>query len=93
MPKGFPPVAGQVVFDSYALGPTTRIVITLVPDGDFVKVRDGLVQGLTARNYRITSTDQESVEAEAAFAGPLRGTIRVTPLCAGHVQVRYRFLG
>jgi hypothetical protein len=93
VPAHFPALPSQVIFDAYNLGPTTKIVLAYLPSGDFLKVRDDLVGRLRGGGYQITSTDQESVEAEAAFTGPVHGTIKVTPLCVGTVEVRYRFLG
>ena len=93
VPARFPALPNQTIFDAYNLGPTTKIVLAFLPSGDFVKVRDDLVNRLKQGGYTITSTDQESVEAEAAFTGPVRGTIKVTPLCVGTSEVRYRFLG
>lgn len=91
LPRGFP-APRQVLFDPATQG-KAHIVFGLVDDGDFVRVRDDLVDRLEAAGYTIDGTDQESVEAEAAFSGPHRGTIKVEPLCEGRVTVRYKILG
>jgi len=91
LPSGFP-APQQVLFDPATQGKAS-IVFGLVDDGDFVKVRDDEVDRLKAAGYTIDGTDQESVEAEASFSGPHRGTIKVEPLCEGRVTVRYKILG
>lgn len=91
LPSGFP-APQQVLFDAATQGKAS-IVFGLVDDGDFVRVRDDLVDRLKAAGYTIEGTDQESVEAEAQFSGPHSGTIKVEPLCEGRVKVRYKILG
>ncbi len=91
LPSGFP-APEQVLYQPVTQG-SAHIVFGLVADGDFVAVRDDLVKRLTAKGYTIDSTDQESVEAEAEFSGPHRGTVKVEPVCKGHVTVRYKILG
>lgn len=91
LPSGFP-APEQVLFDPATQG-SAHIVFGLVDEGDFVKVRDDLVDRLKKAGYTIVGSDQESVEAEAEFAGPHRGTVKVVPLCEGRVTVRYKILG
>ncbi|HUR50517.1 MAG TPA: hypothetical protein VMZ11_00165 [Mycobacteriales bacterium] len=92
LPTGFPALGDQLLYEPSMQG-TTKIVYGLLDESDFVEVRDELVDKLKAASYKIEGTDQESVEAEAEFSGPQRGTIKVQPLCKGHVSIRYKFLG
>lgn len=90
LPSGFPLLTDQVLYDQVTQGKTT-VVFGSVPGKDFVAARDELVEQLRSAGYTIVGTDQESVEAEAEFSGPRRGTIRVQPRCAGQLTVRYTF--
>lgn len=90
LPAGFPALDGQVLYGPTTQG-KTRIVFGLVAQGSFVAARDGLVDRLQAGGYTIVGTDQEAVEAEAEFAGPHEGRVKVQPLCQGYVTVRYVF--
>jgi hypothetical protein len=92
LPVSFPALGDQLLYEPSTQG-TTKIVYGLLAESDFVEVRDELVDKLKAAGYKIDGTDQESVEAEAEFSGPSRGTIKVQPLCKGHVSIRYKFLG
>jgi hypothetical protein len=92
LPSGFPTLSDQVLYEPTTQG-TAKIVFALLDEGDFVEVRDELVDKLKAAKYTIDGTDQESVEAEAEFSGPHRGTIKVEPLCKGYVTIRYKILG
>jgi hypothetical protein len=91
LPAGFP-TRDQVLYEPSTQG-STKIVHALVDESDFVEVRDDLVDKLKAAKYTIGGTDQESVEAEAEFSGPHRGTIKVEPFCKGYVTIRYKFNG
>lgn len=91
LPTGFP-TRDQVLYEPVTQG-TAKIVFGLVDESDFVEVRDDLVDRLKKAGYTIDGTDQESVEAEAEFSGPHRGTIKVEPFCKGYVSVRYKILG
>jgi len=92
LPSGFPQRDGEVLYGPATQGKTS-IVFGLVPDADFVAVRDGAVDRLKAAGYEVVGTDQEAVEAEAEFTGPHEGTIKVQPLCEGYVTVRYKLTG
>jgi hypothetical protein len=89
LPSDFPALGDQVLYEPTMQG-KTKIVFALVDESDFVEVRDELVEKLKAAKYTIDGTDQESVEAEAEFSGPHRGTIKVEPFCKGYVTVRYK---
>ena len=92
LPGGFPALPGQVLYGPATQGKTS-VVFGLLPREDFVAVRDELVDGLEKAGYQVVGTDQEAVEAEAEFAGPHEGTVKVQPLCAGHLTVRYKVTG
>jgi hypothetical protein len=92
LPGDLPALADQVLYRTSTQGKTV-IVFGVVPQGDFVAVRDDLVTSLTAAGWTIDGTDQESVEAEAQFSKDTpttTGTVKVEPLCTGHVTVRYK---
>lgn len=92
LPAGFPALDGQVLYGPASQGKTS-IVFGLLAEEGFVGVRDRLVQRLGVAGYDVVGTDQESVEAEAEFTGPHEGTIKVQPLCDGHLSIRYAFRG
>ena len=92
LPTGFPALGDQVLYEPSTQG-KTQIVFALLDESSFVEVRDELVTKLKAASYKILGTDQESVEAEAEFAGAQNGTIKVEPLCTGYVTIRYKFNG
>ena len=72
-----------VVFTSTAGGPD-----------DLVAIRDRVLEQLKATGSTVVGTDQEpGAEAEAEVGGTFDGTLRVTPLCAGRVEVRYKVEG
>lgn len=89
LPAGFPALAGQVLYGPASQG-KTRIVFGRSAGTDVVGLRDRLVADLEAGGYRIESTDQEAVEAEAFFTGPHAGTVKVQALCQGQLEVRYK---
>lgn len=91
LPPGIPALDGQVLYGPGRQGKTSVVLARAA--GTFVDVRDQLVVQLKESGWTIESTDQESVEAEAQFSRqpPLRsGSVKVEPLCAGMVEVRYR---
>ena len=92
LPTDFPTFPDVVLYEPSSQGKTT-IVFGLIAESDFVKVRDAQVATLKTAGYTIEGTDQESVEAEAEFTGAHEGTIKVQPLCAGHVSIRYKING
>jgi hypothetical protein len=92
LPSGFPTLSDQVLYEPSSQG-TAKIVFALLDESNFVEVRDELVEKLKDAKYTIDGQDQESVEAEAEFSGPHRGTIKVEPLCKGYVTIRYKILG
>ena len=92
LPTGFPALGDQILYEP-SMQCTTKILYALLYERDFVEVRDELVDKLKAASYKIDGTDQESVEAEAEFSGPQKGTIKVEPKCTGYVTIRYKFEG
>ena len=92
LPAGFPALGDQVLYEPSTQG-KTQVVYALLDESSFVEVRDELVDKLKAASYKVLGTDQESVEAEAEFAGTQSGTIKVEPLCKGYVTIRYKFNG
>ena len=58
---------------------------------DLVDVRDAVLEELKKQGFTVVGTDQEpGAEAEAELTGKADGTIRVTPLCEGRLEVRYK---
>ena len=61
---------------------------------DIVTVRDAVLEKLKAQGFTVVGTDQEpGYEAEAEVSGTADGTVRVTPLCEGRLEVRYKIEG
>lgn len=91
LPKGFPVLPGQVLYDPELQG-KTRLVYGRLAATDFVATRDALAGQLRAQGYTIEGTDGESVEAEVEFSGPHEGTVKVALLCRGTLRLRYKLL-
>jgi hypothetical protein len=89
LPEGFPAPEGQVLYEQASQG-STRIVFGRLPGDDVVAARDRVASALESAGYALEGTDQEAVEAEVHFRQPLDGTVRVTRLCVGQLQLRYR---
>ena len=68
------------------------ILVVTSRDGvrkDVVKVRDEIVQELTAVGFTKKGQDQEpGYEAEAQLAGTADASLRVRPLCTNRLEVR-----
>ena len=69
---------------------STDVVFGRVEGTDVVAVRDQVEAALRAAGYEVSGTDQEAVEAEVHVVRPLDGTVRVSALCDGVLEVRYR---
>ena len=70
----------------------TQVAFVDVPGDrdDLVAVRDEVLRELQGVGYETVDTDQEpGYEAEAEVTGPHEGTVKVTPLCEGLIEVRY----
>jgi len=92
LPLGLPSTAGATVL-SVAMQGRTTIAFAKVPGSreDIVATRDRVLGDLTAAGYRVVGTDQEpGFEAEAELAGTRTGTLKVSPLCGGLLEVRYK---
>ncbi len=91
LPFGLPATDGEVVLNVTSQGSTT-VAFARVDGGRdrIVEVRDDVLADLTAAGYTVVGTDQEpGYEAEAEVTGPREGTIKVSPLCSGLLEVRY----
>lgn len=95
LPLSLPLSSGGRVLDVATQGRTV-VAFASVPGGrgDIVRVRDGVLSDLRGAGYTVAGTDQEpGYEAEAELAGVHEGTLKVSPLCAGLLQVRYKIDG
>lgn len=82
----------QVVLQVAEQGATT-VAFTRVPGGreDIVEVRDRVLADLARAGYTVEGTDQEpGFEAEAELGGTRPGSLKVSPLCEGYLEVRYK---
>jgi len=92
VPAGFP------VYDGWqgtlrATQGKTVIVFGRAPADDVAVVQARQRSQLEAAGLRIVSTDREGqAEAEISFAGVREGSVQITPLCRGTVQIRYKFI-
>jgi hypothetical protein len=84
-------VQDPVLYDTQKLGATT-LWFGQAPGGDVVVVRDGIARVYEAGGFTVESRDEEP-PAEAEFQwskGDEEGSVQVTPLCTGHVTIRWR---
>lgn len=90
LPADLPAAAGQTVYDRATQGATT-VWFAHAPGADVVAARDELSAQFAAAGYNDLVEDAEPpAEAELQFEGVHNGSIQVTPLCAGHLRLRYR---
>lgn len=92
LPLSLPMATGARVL-SVAQQGRTVVAFARVPGSrsDIVTVRDAVLADLQGAGYRTTGTDQEpGYEAEAQVDGPYEGTVKVSPLCTGLLEVRYK---
>jgi hypothetical protein len=92
LPLGLPLTPGETVLRVTTQGKTT-IAFAKIPGGrdDIVAVRDRVLTDLRAAGYIVKGTDQEpGYEAEAELAGTHEGTLKVSPLCTGLLEIRYK---
>lgn len=84
-------VAGPVLYDSQELGATT-LWFGQAAGADVVSVRDAIVAVYERSGFTIESRDEEPpAEAEFQFTSTAEeGSVQVTPLCQGHVTIRWR---
>lgn len=92
LPLGLPLTEGETVLNVAKQGATT-VAFASEPGGrdDIVAVRDKVLADLAKAGYRVVGTDQEpGYEAEAELAGTHTGSVKVSPLCEGLLEVRYK---
>ena len=90
LPDELPAAPGQTLFQQAKQG-ATRIWFAHLPGDDVVELRDSLQAAYEDAGFTGITTDAEPpAEAEMQFAGTLEGSVQVTPLCDGVLQVRYR---
>lgn len=92
LPLGLPLTEGETVLKVATQGATT-VAFASEPGGrdDIVAVRDKVLADLAEAGYTVVGTDQEpGYEAEAELAGTHPGSVKVSPLCEGLLEVRYK---
>lgn len=92
LPLGLPLTDGEEILDITSQGRTV-VAFASEPGGrdDIVAVRDRVLVDLKGAGYTVVGTDQEpGYEAEAEISGPHEGTVKVSPLCTGLLEVRYK---
>lgn len=92
LPAGVPAgVEGATFYELQKQGATNRHYAH-AKGGDVVAVRDAIEKAYAGSGIAIEGRDAEP-PAEAEFqwsAGDREGSVQVTPLCEGNVQLRYR---
>ena len=92
LPLGLPLTEGEKVLRVETQGRTT-VAFASEPGGrdDIVTVRDRVLADLAKAGYSVVDTDQEpGYEAEAELDGTHPGSLKVSPLCEGLLEVRYK---
>lgn len=92
LPLDLPLTEGEKVLRVATQGATT-VAFASEPGGreDIVAVRDKVLADLATAGYTVVGTDQEpGYEAEAELAGTHPGSLKVSPLCEGLLEVRYK---
>ncbi len=92
LPLGLPLTEGETVLNVATQGATT-VAFASESGGrdDIVAVRDKVLADLAEAGYRVVGTDQEpGYEAEAELAGKHAGSLKVSPLCEGLLEIRYK---
>ena len=90
LPSDLPAADGQVLYEKVAQGSTT-VYFAHLESTDVVKVRDAIKEKFAAAGYTKLEDDAEPpAEAELEFEGKHVGSVQVTPLCEGHVKIRYK---
>jgi hypothetical protein len=92
LPPGVPAgIEGATFYETQKQGVTTRY-FAHVAGTDVVAVRDAIERAYASSGAAIEGRDAEP-PAEAEFqwtSGDREGSVQVTPLCDGRVQLRYR---
>lgn len=92
LPLGLPLTEGETVLEVATQGKTT-VAFASEPGGrdDIVAVRDKVLVDLARAGYTVVGVDQEpGYEAEAELTGTHPGSVKVSPLCEGLLEVRYK---
>lgn len=92
LPLELPLTEGEKVLRVATQGRTT-VAFASEPGGrgDIVAVRDKVLADLARAGYTVVGTDQEpGYEAEAELAGTHPGSLKVSPLCEGLLEIRYK---
>ena len=84
-------VTSPVMYDRQQLG-KTELYYGQAAGADVVTVRDAIAATFEQAGFTIESRDEEPpAEAEFQFTTAKdEGSVQVTPLCAGHVTIRWR---
>ncbi len=92
VPTGFPAYVGWQGTLRATQGKTV-ILFGRAPATDVAVVQATQRAQLEAAGLRIVSTDREGqAEAEISFDGDREGSVQITPLCRGMVQIRYKLV-
>lgn len=92
LPDDLPLTEGATILNVTSQG-RTDVAFAKVEGGrdDIVAVRDKVLADLKGAGYETVGTDQEpGYEAEAEIKGTYEGTLKVSPLCEGLLEVRYK---
>lgn len=91
MPSGFPAYDGWVGTLRATQGKTLILFGRASAPDDVGVVQDRQRALIEEAGLRVVSTDREGqAEAEISFTGGTEGSVQITPLCRGTVQIRYR---
>ena len=91
VPAGFPAYDGWVGTLRATQGKTLILFGRAPAPDDVGVVQERQRQLIEQAGLRVVSTDREGqAEAEISFAGRTEGSVQITPLCQGTVQIRYR---
>ena len=90
LPSDVPAPASATFVELEKQGATRRYFAQL-PGDNVVQVRDEVLAQFRTAGYQIVDSDAEgNAEAEFDFRGAHEGSLAVTPLCDGMVQLRFR---
>ena len=92
LPARIPAGVENAVFYKTQRAGATTLWFAQAPGDDVVVVRDAVADTFEKAGFAIESRDEEPpAEAEFQFTTDKEeGSVQVTPLCAGHVTVRWR---
>lgn len=91
VPRGFPKSPDLVFFRVQKQGKTFYHLGHIGGSG-VVEARDRLADDLRKAGFTVGAGDSEgNFEADTEFSGPREGSLRVTPLCEGRLQILVRY--